>query len=323
MNHPSPAVTVVIPARVGQSNLDAVAAALELDSPAGPVEILVARGRQPSVQRNLAVHEARAELIYFLDDDSRPARDNLRRALAHFQRPDVVLVGGPTLCPPEAPWIEHVFQAVMGSLLAFGPSRARYRRVGQSRPATEKELILCNLVARKSALLAAGGFDEALYPNEENALMDTLQSRGGILWYDPDLVIQRRPRPTLIAFARMLFTYGRGRAEQFRLHPTVGSALNFAPPLLCLYALVTPWLPAGLLWSWMVYSIALVVQAALCPGVTLGQRPALVPLILLSHLSYGAGFWRGLFTSLRRGPSIGASQVELERIGGACGTDVS
>ena len=26
-------------------------------------------------------------------------------------------------------------------------------------------------------------------------------------------------------------TYGRGRAEQFRLHPTPGSALNFVPPL--------------------------------------------------------------------------------------------
>jgi succinoglycan biosynthesis protein ExoA len=41
--------------------------------PDGPIEILVARGTQPSVQRNLAVRQARAELIYFLDDDSRPA----------------------------------------------------------------------------------------------------------------------------------------------------------------------------------------------------------------------------------------------------------
>ena len=38
-------------------------------------------------------------------------------------------------------------------------------------------------------MLELGGFNEALYPNEENALMDELQKRGGKLIYDPDLVL--------------------------------------------------------------------------------------------------------------------------------------
>jgi hypothetical protein len=307
-------VSIVIPARVGQVQVDAVAAALELDAQGGSIEILVARGRQPSVQRNLAVRQAQSELIYFLDDDSRPAPDNLRRAMTHLERPDVVMVGGPALCPPDAPWLEHLFQAVMGSLLAFGPSRARYRAVGSSRPSSEKELILCNLIARKSAFLAAGGLDEALYPNEENALMDALQARGGVLWYDPGFVVYRRPRTTLRAFSRMLFTYGRGRAEQFRLHPTAGSILNFAPPLFWVYLLATPWVPALLLWPWLAYAIALSAQALLHRGLTLGQRLVLPFLILLCHLAYGAGFWRGLFTPLKRSGGSAPVQVELERI---------
>jgi succinoglycan biosynthesis protein ExoA len=314
MSASSPSVTVVIPARPGQNQVDAVDAARALDSPDGPIEILVARGTQPSVQRNLAVRQARAELIYFLDDDSRPDRENIRRALRHFQEPNVAMAGGPTLCPPEAPWIERVFQAVMGSRLAFGPSCARYRAVGRSRPSSEKELILCNLVARKDPFLAAGGFDEALYPNEENALMDTLQARGGVLWYDPELVIYRRPRSTLAAFTRMLFNYGRGRAEQFRLHPTAGSILNFAPPLFILYVVATPWLPGVLTWVWGFYALALILEAMLHPGLAVSQRLALLPLILHCHLSYGAGFWRGLFTALRRGIARGPVQVELERI---------
>jgi hypothetical protein len=307
-------VTVVIPARVGQTEVDAVTAALELEAPDGPVEILVARGRQPSVQRNLAVRQAPSELIYFLDDDSRPAPGNLRRAFTHLARPNVVMVGGPTLCPSDAPWIEHLFQAVMGSLLAFGPSRARYRAVGSSRPSSEKELILCNLIARKSAFLDAGGLDEALYPNEENALMDALQAQGGVLWYDPEFVVYRRPRATLPAFTRMLFTYGRGRAEQFRLHPTAGSTLNFAPPLFWVYLVATPWLPAGFLWPWLAYAFALIAQALWLPGLTLGQRLVLPFLILLCHLAYGAGFWRGLFTPLKRSRESAPVQVELERI---------
>src|SRR5207253_2896434 len=78
-------------------------------------------------------------------------------------------------------------------------------------------------------------FNEALYPNEENALMDELQKRGGKLIYDPEFFVYRRPRASLRAFAKMLMTYGRGRAEQFRLHPTAGSMLNFVPPLFCVY----------------------------------------------------------------------------------------
>jgi hypothetical protein len=314
MSETPPSVTVVIPARPGQHQIDAVDAARSLDSPTGPIEILVAHGTQPSVQRNLAVRQARAELIYFLDDDSRPSRENLRRALSHFQEPNMAMVGGPTLCPREAPWLEQMFQAAMGSRLAFGPSCARYRPVGRSRPSSEKELILCNLVARKVPFLAAGGFDEALYPNEENALMDTLQAQGGILWYDPELVIYRRPRSTITAFTRMLFNYGRGRAEQFRLHPTAGSILNFAPPLFVLYVVATPWLPGVLTWLWGIYALALILGAALHPGLAVSQRLALLPLILHCHLSYGTGFWRGLFTALRRGTARAPVQVELERI---------
>ena len=156
---------------------------------------------------------------------------------------------------------------MLASWLAFGPSRARYAAVGQVRETSEKELILCNLLARRQAMLDLGGFNEALYPNEENALMDELQKRGGKLIYDPQLLVHRRPRSSLKSFARMLMTYGRGRAEQFRLHPTLGSALNFVPPLFCLYLLALPFLlaltPIGKLWlvPLAFYALAVLAQA--------------------------------------------------------------
>jgi hypothetical protein len=239
----------------------------------------------------------------------------LRRALAHFARPEVQMVGGPNLCPPDAPWLEQVFAVVLGSWLAFGPSRARYDRVGALRETSEKELILCNLLARRSALLELGGFDESLYPNEENALMDELQRRGAKLLYDPGLVVFRRPRSSLKAFARMLMTYGRGRAEQFRLHPTLGSALNFVPPLFVLYLLVGPWLgllglaPLGL------YGLAVLGQtgvSAASKGV--GRSLAALPLVVLTHLFYGLGFWRGLVTRLKPSETRPVTEVALESV---------
>jgi succinoglycan biosynthesis protein ExoA len=321
VNENVPSITVLVAARPAQAEIKAVAASRALDYPADKLEILVARGTQPSAQRNAGLKAARGDLIYFLDDDSVPDTGNLSRAVAHFKDPKVQMVGGPSLCPREAPTIEQVFALVLASWLAFGPSRARYAAVGQVRETSEKELILCNQLARRQAILELGGFNEALYPNEENALMDELQERGGKLVYDPQVVVHRRPRSSLKAFARMLMTYGRGRAEQFRLHPTPGSALNFVPPFFCLYLLVVPLLlalaPVGKLFLVPLgfYVLAVVAQVAvLAASGKLFQSVAAIPLIVLTHILYGLGFWRGLFTTLRTPGQRPPGQVVLETV---------
>ena len=319
-----PTVTVVIAARPMQAEVEAVKAAKLLDYPRAKLEILVARGKQPSVQRNTAIRTARGELIYFLDDDSTPRPDNLARAAKAFADPQVKMLGGPNLCPKDAPLIEQVFALVHGTWLAFFSSRARYASVGEPRETSEKELILCNLVARRDSLLELGGFNEALYPNEENALMDELQKRGAKLLYDPDFVVCRRPRSNLKAFSKMLLNYGRGRAEQFRLHPTFGSVPNFAPALFIQYCLLAPVLaliPANakfaskLLLPLGVYATALVIQAAaLIPRAGFIRSVCVIPLILLTHILYGAGFWRGLFTPLKPPGERPKVEVKLENV---------
>ena len=313
MNESLPTVTVLIAARPQQELIKAVIASRALDYPANKLDILVARGRHPSVQRNAAIKTARGELIYFLDDDSVPGPSSLRRAVDYFTDPAVKMVGGPNGCPPDAPPLEQLFAVVLGSWLAFGPSRARYTPIGQKRQTGEKELILCNLVARREALLELGGFNEALFPNEENALMDELQKRGGKLIYDPELLVHRRPRGTMKAFAKMLVTYGRGRGEQVRLHPTIGSLPNFVPALLCLYfaalvillglALIMPELRRATFWLLtpvLAYVVALLAQAAaLAPRFGVLKSALAVPLIVISNILYGCGIWRGLFTTFK------------------------
>jgi cellulose synthase/poly-beta-1,6-N-acetylglucosamine synthase-like glycosyltransferase len=317
-----PNITVLIAARPGQAEVKAVPASRALDYPPEKLQILVARGRQPSAQRNTGMKQARGELIYFLDDDSVPEPRNLRIAVGHLAETRVKMVGGPNVCPADASGLEKVFALVLASWLAFGPSRARYVGVGEVRETSEKELILCNLVARRDALLELGGFNEALYPNEENALMDELQKRGGKLIYDPDLVVARRPRSNLKSFARMLQTYGRGRAEQFRLHPTFGSALNFIPPVFLFYLIATvlalaiaPVIERVLLIPLGIYCLAVLVQATvLAKRAPVLRALAAIPLIVLTHLLYGWGFWRGLFTRLNSTPGHPAVPVQVERV---------
>jgi succinoglycan biosynthesis protein ExoA len=329
-----PLVTVIVPTKPGQAEIKAVEAARRLDYLADKLEILVARGRQPAIQRNHAIREARGEIIYFLDDDSQPAPDALRRAIKHFEDANVQMVGGPNLCPPDAPFIERVFAVALASWIAFGPSRARYDRVGKTRASSEKELILCNLLARRAPLLELGGFDESLYPNEENALMDDLQKRGGKLIYDPDVSVHRRPRPTLTSFIKMLMTYGRGRAEQFRLHPTPGSALNFVPPIFVLYLLLIPvmvkigffqaqrtvlgdyMISSTIGYGWFPlfgYALALAAQTLVNLRFGFARAVCALPLLFATHFFYGLGFWHGLFTCVKKSKPA-TTEVLIERL---------
>jgi glycosyltransferase involved in cell wall biosynthesis len=310
-----PTVTIIIAARPDQAEVPAVAAAQKLECADGGVEILLARGRQPSVQRNAALRAARGEIIYFLDDDSIAPPGNLRRALEHFKSPEVKMAGGPSLCPPDAPALQKAFALTMGSWLAFGPSCPRYRACGGVRASSEKELILCNLLARREDLLQLGGFNEALYPNEENALMDELQKRGGKLLYDPELIVHRPPRPNFRSFCKMLLNYGRGRAEQFRLHPSLRSAPNFVPPLFCFYLVALPFLPAEFRWAAVAYLAAVLVQGM----AVLGWRkwywlPRIMGLIFVSHVVYGLGFWRGCVTRPKPPPPAVLAAVKIEKI---------
>jgi hypothetical protein len=92
----------------------------------------------------------------------------------------------------------------------------------------------------------------------------------------------------------MLITYGRGRAEQFREHPTLGSALNFVPPLFLIYLALVPLLavlvgplslvPLGL------YGFLVIVQLLTFSKTDVVNRLAAAPLIVLTHVLYGLGF---------------------------------
>ena len=323
-----PLVSVIIPVHPAKTEARSAAASRHLDYPREKLEIIVVRSTDlatfPSMKRNAAIRAVRGELIYFLDDDSVPDPGNLKRAVAQFADPKVQMVGGPNICPPDAPTIEQTFANVMGSWLAFGPSCARYRSVGKLRESNEKELISCNLVSRRGVLLESGGFDESLYPNEENALMDAVLKRGKLL-YDPDMIVHRRPRSNFKSFAKMLFSYGGGRAQQVRLHPTAGSLINFVPPAFCLYLLaVLVVVPMRILPSWIslvaLLPLALYLTAVLVQTFAVMARTSFMsglralPLLALTNILYGAGVLRGMFSKISHVKPGGATDIRLETV---------
>ena len=158
-------VTFIIPAHHDACTKRAVKHISELDYPQSQIEILIVRGKNPSLQRNEAAAQARGEFLYFLDDDSYVENNALQSAISYLQQKNVVAVGGPALTYDEASQLEHYFGAAVGSWFGAGPARARSRIMGEAREVRGEELILCNLLVRKDIFLAASGFNVALYPN--------------------------------------------------------------------------------------------------------------------------------------------------------------
>jgi GT2 family glycosyltransferase len=308
-------LSVVIPSEPGQRP-DAVLKALTVLAP--QAEVLVAYGRQPSRQRNEAVRQAGGDLLWFLDSDAQPEAGALEALLDCLNDPEVAVAGGPNLGPEDQPSLQAAFSQVLASAFGSFSVRCRYARVGRRRLAGEKELILCNLMARRDAFLASGGFNTALYPNEENEWLNRMADAGHKAIYEPAAAVRRPRRSSLPAFIWQAFRYGRGRMRQTLANPHAGDAVHAVPALFLLYLLALPWLQA----CWPPLGLALVLYLlldllaslqVLRRSRDLGQGVVAFALFPLRHLAYGAGWLAGLLGSGRIKPGPGV-EVTVERV---------
>jgi len=311
----SHSVSVVIPSEPGQKP---VAALKALASVAPQAEVLLAYGRRPSLQRNLAVAEARRPFIWFLDSDAEPEAGALEALLACLDEPGVAVAGGPNLGPEGQPGLQAAFSQVLASFFGSFSVRCRYARVGQRRLAGEKELILCNLLVQREAFTASQGFSTALYPNEENEWLNRMADAGHKAMYEPLAAVRRPRRGSLLAFAWQAFRYGRGRMLQTLANPHKGDAVHAVPALFLLYLLALPlaqanWTPLGLgLILYMLLDLLAGLQVLLSSR-DLSQGIASLALFPLRHLAYGAGWLAGLMGSGRQEPGQ-AGEVLVERV---------
>lgn len=196
------------------------------------LEIFVVEGTHPARQRNAALERAQGEIIVFLDNDCRLGARFWEELELLFNRPDVEIVGGPVLLRPDATPLEEIFHALLTHPLVVGPVSARYRAQGIFRPATQTELILCNMAARRSVFTRLGTLSTDLYPNEENEWLERVQVAGAGVFYDPELQVFRPQRETWGRFFKMLLRYGSGRTRQFWVSGWQTTSYQFTPLIL-------------------------------------------------------------------------------------------
>ncbi len=211
-------------------------------------------------------------------------------------------VGGVMAAEGETPFQQAV---AWGMTSPVGVGSADWHTGGQAGPADSVYLG----VYRREIIEQAGGWDEEMLRAEDWELNYRIRSRGGLVWFTPQLQVTYRPRTSLRALGAQYFHYGRWRRVVVREHPETASFRYLAPPGaaaligvgLAAGAAGLAGLAAGAPAGVVVLTAGLVIPLTYAAGVTavsaalsrdlpLGVR-ARLPLVLgVMHLCWGAGF---------------------------------
>ena len=182
---------------------------------------------------------------------------------------------------------ERAVAAAMRSPLGVGASR--FHTGGSAGPADTVYLGTFN----KSALLEAGGFDERFTRAQDWELNFRLRKNGGIVWFDPSLVVTYRPRSSLRALAKQYFQYGTWRRAVSRSHKGSVNLRYLAPPTALIINFAS--LILGAFYSpiflipFAIYLVSLVL-GSLIIGKSLFEKIFLPIVLFTMHMVWGAGY---------------------------------
>jgi len=306
-----PLISVVVPVAPGGSIKMLTDSLKKANYPKDRIEVIVAEGKKPAYQRNLASKKAKGDYIFFFDDDVAVEKNAIRELLKGFKS-GAELVGGPNLTPSADSLIQKAHGRAMASFFGAAKMKTRYVSEGDMREAGETDLILCNLAVTKKAFLKEGGFKEDLYPNEENYLFNQMRAHGKKLIYNPRAVVYHSRRDSIGKMARQVFHYGGGRREQTFMQPSSFSPMFLVPSAFFLYlvslALYQP--------LWYFWPLRLYIIADLVFSLWNSRRDPMYFFILpwmfpLIHISYGAGF---LFGWIFRRKGARSREVTIKKV---------
>jgi len=310
---PKREISVILPVLNEEKYLTDAVNAILAQKYDGKIEVILAIG--PSQDRTLEIaqqlHKNDSRVV-IVDNPTGRTAAGLNLAIASSQYSIIVRVDGHANIPNNycnlvSEILENTGAVNVGGVMAaegrslFERSVARAMRsplgVGASRfhtggGAGEVDTVYLGAF-RKEALLAVGGFDERFTRAQDWELNFRLRQAGGIVYFDPRLIVTYRPRSTIKALTKQYFEYGRWRRVVSRRHKGTINYRYLAPPFtviattlsLILGLLISPvlFIPA------LTYAVFILIASGVI-GKSMGEILCLPTILLTMHISWGLGF---------------------------------
>ena len=235
---------------------------------------------------NLAIAASHYGIIVRVDGHSNIPNNYCQLVSEVLESTGAVNVGGVMAAEGQSLFERSVARAMRSPL---GVGAARFHTGGSS---GEVDTVYLGAF-RKEALLAVGGFDERFTRAQDWELNFRLRQAGGVVYFDPRLVVTYRPRSTIKALVKQYFEYGRWRRVVSRRHQGTINYRYLAPPFTVAatsISLLLGWLVSPVLFiPALVYAVFILIASAVI-GKSLGEILCLPTILLTMHISWGLGF---------------------------------
>ena len=311
---PIGSISVVIPALDAGAAIDQCLDAVLAQTDCPPFDVWVAVG--PSSDDTAARVDARAaadDRIRRVDNPSGRTPSGLNAAIAASDGELVVRVDAHARIPPgyfaavaevsfvtgaanvggrqvsvgDSAWSSAIATAMTSR---FGVGPAVFRSARAAGPADTVYLG----AFRREVLEAVGGFDEAFVRNQDYELNWRLRTAGHVVWFDPAIAVEYRPRGSLHALASQFWQFGRWKRRMLLVNPRSVRLRQLAAPSLLVGLVASLAVAAvGSPLAFVVPGLYLlsVVGAALRCGGPSKRRVAMA--FVTMHIAWGAGFLFG------------------------------
>ena len=258
----------------------------------------------PANKRDIGAREARGDVLAFLDDDSYPDKNWLKKAISIFNH-QIAAVCGPSLTPASDNIYQKISGYVWSTWLGSGGAGTYRCAVGSRREVDDYPTV--NFLVKKKDFMMAGGFDSHFWPGEDTKLCcDLVYKLGKKIIYDPEILVYHHRREIFIPHLEQISRYAIHRGHFARILPKTSLRLGYLMPTLFVLGLVTgfflslinPFMKIIYLTALGMYLSALFLT---CFQIFLKERSfkialLTIPSIFMTHLVYGILFIKGFLT---------------------------
>jgi len=267
---------------------------------------------------NYGIEHASGEVIVRLDAHSRYPNDYLEVLVDKLEETGADNVGGMwQVCPANNTRIAKAIAYANSS--RFGIGSPAYRFEGDGVREVDTMPFGCY---RRDVFDRVGKFDTDLVRNQDDEFNSRLLSRGGKIMYVPQVKVQYFARDTIYKMAKMFYQYGLYKPLASKKLGRVSTLRQIVPPLfvftlvfLASLMFIDSSIGFALVVLMLVYVVIAIYEAFLVAKEEKGGLfLLLIPFIyFVIHVSYGAGYIRGLVNTFLPGFGYSKDKVSISR----------